>query len=85
MCQNWSLLGTKLSTAGTLIKSSRLTGISQSVNERRGNYVGPFLSRGGGGMRNLAPEEEKERRQKTNGDQEGGEDEEVEEVPGDDL
>ena len=37
------------STAGTLIKSSSLTGISQPVNERRGNYVGPFL--GGRGAR----------------------------------
>ena len=35
-----------LSTAGTLIKSSQLTGISQPVNERPGNYVGPFLSGG---------------------------------------
>ena len=40
------------STAGTLIKSSSLTGISQPVNERRGNYVGPFL----GGERSEAQE-----------------------------
>ena len=45
---------------------SHLTGISQPVNERRGNYVGPFL--GDGGETSAA------------GDQEGGEDDEVEEM-----
>ena len=64
-----------LSTAGTLIKSSHLTGISQPANERRGNYLGPFLGWIGGGG---ATEER-------DGAQEGGEDEEVEEVAGDDL